>query len=55
MAPPNYRRLLKSTIWHFCRNCRLWPTSDYVSHRGTTPPKKLCNLCRARQRAHDCE
>ena len=35
-----YRRKRNSDTWHFCANCRHWPTSDYESSKK--------NLSRAR-------
>jgi hypothetical protein len=49
-----YRRSKRSDTWHFCRNCRHWPTSNYVE-RGTHPGGELCDECRAKRKRNDCQ
>ena len=45
-----YRRRSGHDTWHFCRNCHLWPTVDYIERTQLTPPTtgELCNHCRAK-------
>ena len=51
---PNYRRRKGSDAWHWCTNCHLWPTSNYVEQTLKPSTGELCNHCRAKQKAGDC-
>ncbi len=51
-----YRKELKnSDTWHFCSNCRNWPTSDYVGKTVKPTYGKLCNECQTKKRDNDCK
>lgn len=49
-----YRRKKDSDTWHFCTNCHLWPTTDYVEHEGKPPSGELCDECKAKESASNC-
>jgi hypothetical protein len=50
-----YRRRKDSDTWHWCKNCHLWPTSDYVEKTSSTRPSgDLCNHCKAKEGSGDC-
>jgi hypothetical protein len=50
-----YRRRKGSDVWHWCRNCSNWPTSNYDT-RDTKPTSsgELDNECLAKDRAGTC-
>jgi hypothetical protein len=41
--------------WHFCKNCHLWPTSNYET-RTTKPTgrNELCDHCLNKDKAANC-
>jgi hypothetical protein len=42
-----YRRIVGSALWHWCRNCRQWPNKDYETrHAGLTADER-CPQCQA--------
>lgn len=43
--PSRYYRSLHGDTWHFCRNCRTAPQSEYEIYIGTSPPGDRCNEC----------
>jgi len=49
-----YRKRRGSDTWHWCKNCSLWPTSDY-EERATKPSSdELCNQCKAKEKGGKC-
>jgi len=50
-----YRRGKDGDTWHFCKNCSTWPTSNYVEQVSKQPPGELCNTCRAKEKAGNCQ
>jgi hypothetical protein len=50
----NYRRRKTGDTWHFCSNCSLWPTSDFVEQSTKPTTGELCNQCKAKKDAGDC-
>jgi hypothetical protein len=54
---PIYRRLKGSDVWHWCTNCSLWPTTDYieVTRAGRPFGGKLDNECLAKETAGECD
>jgi CheY-like chemotaxis protein len=40
-----YRRNQESEVWHFCCNCSLWPSEDYVEQRHLLGTDQVCNEC----------
>jgi hypothetical protein len=49
-----YRRRRIFDTWHFCRNCSLWPTEDYVEQANKPTTGELCNQCRAKVSLGTC-
>ena len=49
-----YRRRNGHDTWHFCRNCTLWPTSDYKEQENKPTTGELCNQCRSKDTAGEC-
>jgi hypothetical protein len=49
-----YRRRNSADTWHFCRNCTLWPTSDYKEQQSKPTTGELCNQCRSKDSAGTC-
>ena len=50
-----YRRARGSDTWHFCSNCSKWPTSNYDSSPTKPTSGELCNECRGKQAAGNCQ
>jgi len=44
-----------SDTWHFCKNCALWPTSNYVEQQQKPTTGELCNQCKANEDAGTCQ
>ena len=42
--------------WHFCRNCKKWPTPPTQYEVRYTKPTsgEFCNECKAKQAAGNC-
>ena len=53
---PEYRRKKGSDVWHWCRNCDNWPTSDYKSIKTSEFPAdgKLDDECRVKELTGNC-
>jgi hypothetical protein len=51
---PEYRRKKGSDVWHWCTNCRDWPTSNYDSTTTKPTSGELDNECRAKENNNDC-
>ncbi len=53
---PEYRRKKGSDVWHWCRNCGNWPTSDYESIKTSEFPAdgKLDDECRVKELVGNC-
>lgn len=51
-----YRRGKGHDVWHWCKNCSTWPTSDYEENISTSRPTagELCNECCEQQSAGNC-
>ena len=50
-----YRRREGRDTWHWCRNCRWWPTPPTrFKQRESRPSGELCNECRAKTRHGAC-
>jgi DNA-binding NtrC family response regulator len=43
-----YRRKQESEVWHFCRNCSLWPAEDYIEQRHLQSLDEVCSECIAK-------
>lgn len=43
-----------SDSWHYCKNCHLWPTSDYISRQTKPTDGELCDHCRGKERNNNC-
>jgi hypothetical protein len=52
-----YRRRKDKDTWHWCRNCRNDPKSDYIVYSGAGKPTygELCNECQAKVRDLNCK
>ncbi|MDB5694482.1 MAG: hypothetical protein JWN21_25 [Sphingomonas bacterium] len=48
------KRKSGADTWHFCRNCTLWPTSDYSEQSGKPTTGELCNQCRSKDSVGNC-
>jgi hypothetical protein len=44
-----YRRKRNRDTWHFCSNCRHWPTSDYESTKEKPKSGEFCDQCRSKR------
>ena len=51
---PTYRKKKNSDTWHWCRNCHLWPTSDYDEQHTKPTSGELCNHCISKDKAGMC-
>jgi hypothetical protein len=53
---PNYRRLKGTNVWHWCSNCTLWPTSNYIEVARESRPAggTLDDECLAKETAGEC-
>ena len=49
-----YRRRNNNDTWHFCRNCSLWPTSDFAEQGSKPTTGELSNQCRSKDDAGTC-
>jgi hypothetical protein len=56
MAARRYRKRKGSgyDTWHFCSNCSNWPTSDYDERSDKPTTGELCDQCRAKDKAGEC-
>lgn len=45
-----YRRRLKSDVWHFATTCQHWPQRAFKSTSIKPRSGELCNECRAKAR-----
>ena len=54
MATPDFRRRKGDDKhpWHFCSNCKYWPTEDYES--STRPQRPVCRDCESLARRQMC-
>ena len=50
-----YRRRNGGSVWHFCRNCADWPTSDYSEQIVEPPRDALCAACCEKSEQLQCE
>lgn len=50
-----YRRKRGSDTWHWCRNCRNDPKSDYEEQPQKPTTGELCNECRTKEAAGTCQ
>ena len=53
---PTYRRIKGTNVWHWCSNCTLWPTSNYIEVARESRPAggKLDDECLAKETAGEC-
>lgn len=51
---PEYRRKRGSDVWHWCKNCSKWPTSDYESTYTKPTSGELDNECKSKDSAGTC-
>jgi hypothetical protein len=49
-----YRKSRGSDTWHFCRNCSLYPTSNFDESHSKPTSGELCNQCKAKERDGNC-
>ena len=49
-----YRRRNGHDTWHFCRNCNLWPTTDFSDQQTKPTTGELCNQCRSKEANGTC-
>jgi hypothetical protein len=49
-----YRRRDDKDSWHFCTNCRNWPTKGYVEQTNKPTTGEFCNECLAKRRDGNC-
>lgn len=51
-----YRKRKDGTdTWHFCRNCTLWPQSNYDEQQSKPTTGELCNQCRSKDAKGECQ
>ncbi len=50
-----YRKTKHTTVWHWCRNCSHWPTSEYIEQEGLPFTGELCYECKTRQESDSCQ
>jgi hypothetical protein len=49
-----YKRKMGTDTWHFCVNCSLWPTDDFVSSDVLPRSYQICNECMYKNQ-HGCD
>jgi hypothetical protein len=49
-----YRRVKGRDTWHYCKNCSLWPTSNYEERYNKPTTGELCNECRSKDANKNC-
>jgi len=49
-----YRRKKGNDTWHFCSNCSKYPTSDYDTSTTKPTTGELCNECKGKEKASNC-
>ena len=49
-----FRKKKGSDTWHWCTNCNNWPTKDYDTNNSKPTNGELCNECKAKEKAGDC-
>jgi hypothetical protein len=50
-----YRRRERKDTWHFCKNCRHWPTKDYESRSEKPTTGEFCDQCRSKRSTQNCK
>lgn len=50
-----FRKRHGSDVWHFCKNCTLWPTVNYDEQSSKPTTGELCNQCKAKQKESNCK
>lgn len=50
-----WRRRKGNDTWHFCRNCSNWPTYGYDEQYTKPASGELCNECKAKKAAGNCQ
>ena len=50
-----YRRLMWSTIWHFCRDCHYWPTDLYIERTEDPDTGRPCQIRQPKEDHRKCE
>ncbi len=51
---PVYRKRNNKDTWHWCKNCSLWPTSDYKEVTRKPTSGEPCIQCKAKEKRGDC-
>jgi hypothetical protein len=51
---PEYRRAKGTTVWHWCRNCKNWPVTEFESVYMRPAEGEMDSECRAKEEAGDC-
>ena len=51
-----YRKKKGKDVWHWCKNCSNFPTSDYTEESRTSRPTngELCNECIGKEKNNNC-
>ncbi len=50
-----YRKRNGKDTWHWCKNCSLWPKSDYKEAQRKPASGELCNQCIAKEKRGECK
>ncbi len=50
-----YRRRKGKDTWHFCTNCRHWPTKDYESRTEKPTTGEFCDQCKSKRSNKNCK
>lgn len=50
-----YRKKNGSDIWHWCKNCSNWPTSDFVKRNSKPTTGELDDQCKAKAKDGRCK
>ena len=50
-----YRKARNSNVWHWCRNCSRWPTTEFVEQEGLPFTGELCFECKSKQEMQSCQ
>jgi hypothetical protein len=50
-----YRKTKGENVWHYCRNCSLWPASGYEESDAAPPAGEVCVECRSKDDRRECQ
>jgi hypothetical protein len=58
--PRTWRRRYGKDAWHFCTNCKEWPTEtgNYVEKKEKpvlSSGEEFCDQCLGKEKAQDCK